>query len=321
MTSAAFAAASWGLSDFLAGLLARRLPILTILVWSKVAAMLLALVAAAVWAVPPPAAPRLWLAVLAGLVGLPAMGLLYRAMRDGSLAVVAPVAAIAALVPVAWGLLHGERLGRPAALGVAAGLAGATLASWPVQSPHRRRHRTASLCALGAALGFGTFFVLLHEAAEVDQFWSVVIARVTEGLAALLLMIAVSRRRSRSRLEIAGSRSRLKIAGSSHRLPRPPGNGADANPPSGVKAACPQALSVLSTRTAVPIFVVGATDAIADAAFIVAAAAALAPAAVVASLYPAVTLLLNRSLLRERLHTVHLCGVLAALFAVACLAR
>ena len=69
------------------------------------------------------------------------------------------------------------------------------------------------------------------------------------------------------------------------------------------------------------IVAVGATDLLADAAFIAAAASALTPASVVASLYPAVTLLLNRSFLRERLHTVHLYGVLAALFAVACLAR
>ena len=60
---------------------------------------------------------------------------------------------------------------------------------------------------------------------------------------------------------------------------------------------------------------------LADAAFLAAAVAALTPAAVVASLYPAVTLLLNRSLLRERLHTVHHYGVVAAIFAVACLAR
>ena len=43
-------------------------------------------------------------------------------------------------------------------------------------------------------------------------------------------------------------------------------------------------------------------------------------AALLASLHPAVTVVLNRSLLRERLRTVHLCGVLTALFAVACLA-
>nr|WP_255645631.1 hypothetical protein [Actinoplanes polyasparticus] len=77
----------------------------------------------------------------------------------------------------------------------------------------------------------------------------------------------------------------------------------------------------LSLGVAVSVFLIGATDAVADGAFIAAASASLAPAAVIASLYPAVTLLLNRSLLRERLHTVHLYGVLAALFAVACLAR
>jgi drug/metabolite transporter (DMT)-like permease len=70
-----------------------------------------------------------------------------------------------------------------------------------------------------------------------------------------------------------------------------------------------------------PIVFVGASDVVADGAFIASAASALTPATVVASLYPAVTLLLNRSLLRERLHTVHVCGVVAAVFAVACLAR
>ncbi|WP_236028972.1 EamA family transporter [Paractinoplanes lichenicola] len=313
MTSAACAAAAWGISDFLAGLLARRLPIVTILVWSKVAAMLLAVVAAAVWTTPPATGPRLWLGVLAGLVGLPAMGLLYRAMRDGSLAVVAPVAAIAALVPVAWGLLHGDRLSLFATLGIAAGLAGATLASWPVPgTPQRRTQHSANLCALGAALGFGIYFVLLHEAATADQFWSVAYARITEGLAALLFLLTTARRRSPT---------------------RKPSEASAATPTSRNSAlftSAPDRAAVHSSRTtrlglgarsAIPIFIVGATDALADAAFITAAAAALAPAAVVASLYPAVTLMLNRSLLRERLHTVHLYGVLAALFAVACLAR
>uniref|UniRef100_UPI0027E199D6 EamA family transporter n=1 Tax=Paractinoplanes polyasparticus TaxID=2856853 RepID=UPI0027E199D6 len=156
MTFAALAAAAWGVSDFLAGLLARRLPVLTILIGSKIAAMLLALVVVAFRGVPPPADPRLWLGVAAGLVGFPAMGLLYRAMRDGSLVVVAPVAAGAALVPVLWGLVHGERLGTVAGLGVVIGLVGMTMASWPVAStaPGRTR-RSAQWCSLGAAAGLG----------------------------------------------------------------------------------------------------------------------------------------------------------------------
>ncbi|GAB2587593.1 hypothetical protein Aab01nite_49930 [Paractinoplanes abujensis] len=333
MTSAACAAAAWGISDFLAGWLARRLPVVTILVWSKVAAMLLALAAAAVWAVPPVADARLWLAVPAGLAGLPAMGLLYRAMRDGSLAVVAPVAAVAALVPVAWGLLHGDRLSLFAVLGTVAGLAGATLAGWPVPGHrHRRPHHSANVCALGAALGFGIYFVLLHEAATASQFWSVAYARIAEGTAALLVLAVMHvRRRTRKALTTPTPTVTTPAAGPAASAVSAAGPAASAVSAAGPAASAAPAIADLSpptktsrglsARNVVPVFLVGATDAFADAAFIAAAAAALAPAAVVASLYPAVTLLLNRSLLRERLHTVHLYGVLAALLAVACLAR
>jgi drug/metabolite transporter (DMT)-like permease len=272
MAIAVGAAAAWGISDFLAGVLSRGRPVLTILIGSEIAAMLLAVLAVAVRGVPPAWDARLWLGAGAGLVGLPAMGLLYRAMRDGSPAVVAPVAAVSALIPVGWGLLHGERLELVAGLGVAVGLIGVTMSSWPVagMEQHRTR-RTALLCALGAALGFGVYFVLLHEAGAADQLWALAFARITEGVGALILAVAF------------------------HRLD----------------------LTLLKA----PIVFVGASDVVADGAFIASAASALTPATVVASLYPAVTLLLNRSLLRERLHTVHVCGVVAAVFAVACLAR
>jgi drug/metabolite transporter (DMT)-like permease len=266
------AAAGWGISDFLAGVLARRMPVLTILIGSNVAGMVLALLAVAVRGVAPVWDGRVVLAVVAGFIGLPAMGLLYRAMRDGSPAMVAPIAAVAALVPVGWALLHGERLGVGAGVGVACGLAGVTMASWPVPGAGRPRvGQVANLCGLGAALGFGAYFVLLHEAGAADQLWAITFARVTEGVIALALALTFQRGRWR--------------------------------------------------RWSLASVAVGASDVVADAAFIAAAAEALSPAAVVASLYPAVTLLLNRSLLRVRLHTVHLCGVLAAVLAVACLAR
>ena len=278
MAAAALAAGAWGISDFVAGLLACRLPVLTVLIGSKVAGMLLALVFVAVRGVPLPDDPRLLLGVAAGLLGLPAMGLLYRAMRDGSLAVVAPVAAVAALVPVGWGLLHGERPGPVAGFGAAVALLGVTLAGWPVTTgaPGRSR-RSAHLCALGAAVGFGAYFVLLHEASAADQYGATAVARIAGGLGALVLAAVLHR----------GDRPRLRWP-----------------------AAAP----------ALAICAVGAFDTVADAAFAVAAAGALGSAAVVASMYPAVTVLLNRSLRRERLPAVHLYGVLATLFAVACLA-
>jgi uncharacterized membrane protein len=313
MTAAALAAVAWGLSDFLAGLLSRRLPLLTVLIGSKIAAMLLAITFILARGVPPPDDPRLLLGVAAGLIGLPAMGLLYRAMRDGSLAVVAPIAAVAALVPVAWGMLHGERLGLVAGLGVAIGLAGVTMASWPIPASARRRvRRSANLCALGAALGFGVYFVLLHEAGVADQYWSVALARITAGTAALILAAAIARPR-RQAANLATTRaasqpaSRPGTPAQHETATRAVGNRQDRpvhhpdpRPPRGDPTArrerdsrYPQAVFGLGLGTAVSVAVVGAADAVADAAFIQAAAAALAPAAVVSSLYPAVTLILT----------------------------
>ncbi len=275
--SAGIAALAWGCSDFFAGVLSRKLPVITVLVWSKVAGAILALLVIVVRGAGPSYDSRLLLAVLAGVVGLPAMGLLYRAMRDGSLAVVAPVAAVAALVPVGWGLLHGERFGLVGMVGVVAALVGVTLASWPTTGgSHVPVRRTATLCALGAALGFGVYFVLLHEASATDPYWATAIARISGGVGALVLAAGLRTRRSR-----AGVRVRIPFA----------------------------------------VYAVGGLDAVADAAFVFAAdGRALGLAALLASLYPAVTILLNTSLLRERLHTVHLCGVLTALLAVVCLA-
>jgi drug/metabolite transporter (DMT)-like permease len=272
MLSAGMAALLWGASDFSAGVLSRRLRVSTVLIWSKGFAMVLAVPFVLVGGLP--SGNDLRLAVAAGLVGLPAMGLLYRAMRDGSLTVVAPVAAAAALVPVGWGIFGGERFGLLGAVGVAVALIGITLASWPVRS-ERRQTALPMLSALGAAAGFGAFFVLLHEASRTEPYQVIAVARVTEGIGALILAAVFYLRRGGS-WQTAGS----------------------------VVGMCG----------------IGVLDAAGDAAFVFAVRGGpLGPAALLASMYPAVTVLLNRSLLRERMHTIHLCGVLAALFAVACL--
>ncbi|BAL90860.1 putative integral membrane protein [Actinoplanes missouriensis 431] len=288
MTLAGIAALAWGSSDFVAGVCARRMPIRTVLIGSKLAGMLFAVAFLAVRGQPLAADARLFLtAAAAGAIGLPAMGLLYRAMRDGSLAVVAPVAAVAALVPVAWGLMHGETFGPAAAAGGVAALAGITLASWPVTpsrpgDPLRGHHSPATVktavCGAGAALGFGLYFVLLHEAAPGDPSGATAYVRIAGGTLALLVLLA---RPIRS--------------------PAP---------------SVPRGRSVWLLPA-----VVGVLDTVADGAFAFAAAAGtIGTAAILASMYPAVTVLLTTAVLRERLPRVHLVGVLSALVAVACLA-
>jgi drug/metabolite transporter (DMT)-like permease len=294
MVSAGIAAVMWGGSDFIAGVLARRLRVATVLICSKAFGMAMALPVVAVRDMPSSQDTRL--AMVAGFIGLPAMGLLYRAMRDGSLIVVAPVAAAAALVPVGWGLLGGERFGAAGRLGVAVALIGVTLASWPVTAGQQAGARPSTmLSALGAALGFGTYFVLLHKASNTDPYVVIAISHICGGAAALVLAGALLLRRNAG-LVIRGNGGQAPLL----RRPRRP---------------------ALAAIPIVAMCGVGALDVAGDAAFLVAAhGGPLGQAAVLASLYPAVTVLLNRSVLRERMHAVHLCGVLAALFAVACLA-
>ncbi|GAA1637869.1 hypothetical protein GCM10009828_077620 [Actinoplanes couchii] len=313
MTLAGIAAVAWGSADFLAGTGTRRLPIVTVLIGSELTGLVLALAYLAGRGGPLPASPRLIvISALAGVLAVPGMGLAYRAMRDGSPAVVAPVAAGASLVPIAWGLLHGDRPGVVSMIGVVAALAGMTCSSWPTvprpgrtsppgrpsppdqhPSPDRffppgqpsppgrftpagRPGRAAFWCVGGAALCFGTFFVLLHEAAPSDPYIATAYVRVAGGVIGLVLL-AVARRRVRAHVG-GGSTWVLPIA-------------------------------------------VGVLETVADGAFAHAAAGvAVGAAAVVASLYPAVTVSLNAVLFRERMPAVHLCGVVAALVGVVCLA-
>ncbi|WP_306209951.1 EamA family transporter [Actinoplanes sp. RD1] len=279
---AGLAALAWGGSDFLAGLGARRVSVRTVLIGSKATGAVLAVLYLLARPGPLPHDARtILVAAAAGLVGVPAMALFYLAMRDGPLAIVTPVAAGAALVPVAWGFGHGEHLDALGVAGAVTALAGITLASLPATSTRPRAAATfrATLCAAGAALGFGAYFVLLHEAAPQDPYGATACARITGGLVILLFVLL-----------------------------RP----APARP---VPADRRWTIWLLPAA-------VGVSDTLADGAFALSATGgALGTAAILASLYPAVTVALNVTLLREHLPRVHLLGVLSALVAVACLAR
>ncbi|GIM73001.1 EamA family transporter [Winogradskya consettensis] len=283
MAAAGAAGLAWGGSDFLAGVCARRLPVRAVLVGAKVAGMVIALLYLADRSQALPGGARVLVgAAVAGMIGIPAMGLLYRAMRDHSLTVVAPVAASAALVPLGWGLTHGEHFGLPEATGTVAALAAVVLTSRPGESQTgRTAGLRSSLAAVGAALGFGTYFVLLHEAAPDDPYAATAYARITGGVVALLLVMC-----------------------------RPAWSGALRGRPGSP-----------STSWFLLPAAVGALDTIGDATFAVSAAAgALGAAAMLASMYPAVTVLLNVGVLGEPLPRVHLAGVLSALVALACFA-
>ena len=120
---------SWGLADFFGGFASRRLNAAAVAAVSQIIGTLLVLVAIAVWRPTLPPMGDLGLGVLSGVAEGLGVWAFYRALSVGTMSLIAPVSALGAVVPVAVGLLQGERPGPLALAGAFVALAGAVLAS------------------------------------------------------------------------------------------------------------------------------------------------------------------------------------------------
>jgi drug/metabolite transporter (DMT)-like permease len=151
----------WGAADFFGGVQARRLPALSVTLWSQAAGALALAAALAVQGTPPTLAGYAW-GLAAGAGSGLALLLFYRGLAEGVMSVVAPVAASGAVVPVLAALVRGEAPGPLAGLGIVAAVAGVVLVS---RAPGPRRPQGLAprvlAMALGAALGFGLFYVFV----------------------------------------------------------------------------------------------------------------------------------------------------------------
>jgi drug/metabolite transporter (DMT)-like permease len=184
-------AVAWGAADFLGGLKSRTLHLLPVLLISQAVGLGAVAAAALVRGEGPPGAgilPWVTLAAVAGTVGLAAF---YRALSIGAMGVVAPISASAAAIPVAVGVIAGERPGLVQVAGIALAIAGVAVASYDPTTANRGggltpRVSTGVGLALVAALGFGLFFVGLDRASDRDLLWSLVLTRmISTGLLAI----------------------------------------------------------------------------------------------------------------------------------------
>lgn len=190
----------WGGADFLGGTAARRLPATGVVLASQGAALLgLLVVAAAIDAFDDPAGYLGW-AVAAALVGVVALTAFYAALAGGTMGVVAPIAALGVVVPVAVGLAQGDRPSAWQGAGVALAVVGVVLASGPeLRSAGTVRAARPLLLAGLAAVGFGTVIVCVSHGARTSTTMTLLVMRATSVavLGAFAIGGAVSVRASR----------------------------------------------------------------------------------------------------------------------------
>ncbi len=173
------ASLSWGVGDFLAGLRAKRLPVVTVLVVSQAAGVTSIAVVVAARGAGPPEARYLGYAALAGIAGAIGLAALYRGLAVGPMSVVAPISATAAVVPVLFGVLTGERPSPLQGAGIALAVVGVALASRSGGVDGSRATAEGVGLALVAAAAFGVLLVALGEASEGDALWGTLSMRTT----------------------------------------------------------------------------------------------------------------------------------------------
>ena len=195
MLLALAAGITWGISDFFGGLTSRRLALAAVLLVSQVVGAVLLLTVATLHS-PLPLEPSLAFAAAGSILGLIGITGLYRGMAVGSISIVAPISATGAVIPVLFGLLRGERASSLQTVGIGLALVGIVLASRAADDTHAATDRPLIASGVGyallAALGFGGFFVFLHEASVTDVLWAGAVQRVT-GVVVIGAVVLVRR--------------------------------------------------------------------------------------------------------------------------------
>ncbi len=184
------AAFSWGGSDFLGGLVSKRLSAILVTMCSAGIGCGLLAAAALVLREPfPSLSERLWAGV-AGVFAAGATVLLYMALSTEKMGVVAPIAGVVAAV-LASGI--GDIVQGPPSSLQLFGFALALLGIWLLSNP-RVAGVTARALRLSVTVGIGAgfFFFAIHQASYTSAFWANSLERVA-SLTVLGLVAAVTR--------------------------------------------------------------------------------------------------------------------------------
>jgi drug/metabolite transporter (DMT)-like permease len=173
-------AIGFGSADFLGGFTSQRLHTVTVLLVSQSFGLTAAIVLVLTLRDAVPDAHVFVLSAVAGVVGVGALWLLFRGLAVGRMSVVAPLSAVGSgLLPVAWGLLRGERPTALALVGVALALVAVVIIGRGAEHdpvPSIPASQELAL-GIGSGFGFGVVLILFSESATDSGMWPLLIAR------------------------------------------------------------------------------------------------------------------------------------------------
>ena len=274
------AAATYGSSDFLAGLASRRLPPIVVTAGAQAICLLVGLIAVLFYPGDGVGGPVLLWGAASGLGSAGGTFALYRGLGGGEMSVVATLSGLlTAVIPVIVGLATGDSLSALAAIGIVAAIPAIGLVSWQTGGASGAAG-SGAIWGILAGLGFGLLFVGYDRAGSDAGAWPLVVAEATATLLTIGPALLALRR-----VRGAGARG----------LEREP---------------------AMERRSLTQLLVAGLLAGAANLSFIVATHnGELAIVAVLTALYPGFTVILARIVLGERWSGTQKVGLATALLA------
>jgi uncharacterized membrane protein len=186
------AAIAYGVGDFVGAFASRRHSAVTVLLHSYPVGAVLMLVMLPFF--PGTVTARtVVFGVAGGLAGLIGVTIMYGLMVIAPMNVISPVTAVlAAIVPVVFGVLVGERPQLAAWFGILLGIGAVLLVSRTSdEHPHGRIAARVIALAFVSGVGFGFYFIFLARAGDDSGLWPLVVSRI----ASALLIVPLARQR------------------------------------------------------------------------------------------------------------------------------
>ena len=186
------AALGWGAADFTGGLASRRTGAYRTVFYGEAVGLIFIIAALLIIREPLPNLAPLGMALFAGAIGTTGLLMLFHAMEAGKMSIAAPVSALmAATLPVVAGTLLEGSPGLLTFFGFAFSLS----AIWLISREEGNRsrilvHVKELRLPLLAGIGFGTYFVLVHKAAQESTYWTMLASRIGGVLVMIAFMIA-----------------------------------------------------------------------------------------------------------------------------------
>jgi drug/metabolite transporter (DMT)-like permease len=184
-------AATWGGSDFVGGLGARRGPAMLVVASGHIVSFLFLVCICLGAHLPLPGRHDLLFAMIAGFEGSLALAVFYRALAMGAMGLTAALTGLlTALIPVLYSFVSYGFPGPMTAVGLLVGLT----AIWLItHTPNREGPGTPPIALLLGALagtGFGFQLILFKIASGGGLMWTMTSARAAGSLAMILVILA-----------------------------------------------------------------------------------------------------------------------------------